>query len=166
MKRLDELGVTVKSNNEDTGNADSGRRYDEDIEESLEDRRYDEGTAEIKQPTGRKNRIANHVEQLLDRLGTKARTTVYHSFDELPEADKQHIREREKQGKKVRGWYENGHIYLYLPHIDSIIIVTEALHKMGFTSDPTLTDIKYLLVVAKISSRYVICSKALLCNNN
>ena len=64
-------------------------------------------------------RIAEHIDKLVDKLGTKERTTVYHSFDELPEADKEYIRSRERQGKKVRGWYHNGHIYLYLPHIDS-----------------------------------------------
>ena len=65
------------------------------------------------------SRIAEHIDGLTEKLGTKERTTVYHSFDELPEADKKHIREAEKKGRKVRGWYENGHIYLYLPHIDS-----------------------------------------------
>lgn len=66
-----------------------------------------------------KNRIAKHIDELVEKLGTKARTTVYHSFDELPEDEKEHIREAEKRGRKVRGWYENGHVYLYLPHIDS-----------------------------------------------
>ena len=224
LKRLDELGVTVESAKEDSDKATvhSDRRYDEDIEETFavdpNSRRQDT----------RKRRIAQHVERLLDKLGTKGRTTVYHSFDELPEADKQHIREREKQGRKVRGWYENGRIYLYLPHIDSIYqaektiwhetvahhglrelvgaenynqllkrlwlehrdgdmgawvtermqsngwslaeaideylareaekhpfeqpslwqrlkwLVTEALHKMGFKSDPTISDLHYL----------------------
>lgn len=56
------------------------------------------------------SRIAKHIDNLVEKLGTKARTTVYHSFDELPADMKEYIREREKQGKKVRGWYENGHI--------------------------------------------------------
>lgn len=197
-----------------------------------------EGSRERIQPNrtevnGHRQRIADHIDKLLDRLGTKGKTTVYHSFDELPEEDKQHILERERQGRKVRGWYENGHIYLYLPHIDSIYqaektiwhetvahhglrelvgaenydkllrrlwlehrdgdmgkwvtermqrngwklneaideylareaekepfkdptlwqrlrwMVAEVLHKMGFMSDPTLTDIKYLFWVSQ-----------------
>lgn len=91
--------------------------------EDVTERRYDEDT-NIKtaktQEIKRKNRIAKHIDNLVKKLGTKARTTVYHSFDELPADMKKYIREREKQGRKVRGWYENGHIYLYLPHIDSI----------------------------------------------
>ncbi len=67
----------------------------------------------------RQQRIAEHIDKLVENLGTKERTTVYHSFDELPEADKEYIRSRERQGRKVRGWYHNGHIFLYLPHIDS-----------------------------------------------
>lgn len=82
--------------------------------------RFDEDeAATTSQHSEHKDRIAEHVDALVERLGTKERTTVYHSFDELPEADKEYIRSRERQGKKVRGWYENGHIYLYLPHIDS-----------------------------------------------
>lgn len=69
--------------------------------------------------TEQHRRIAKHIDSVVKKLGTKARTTVYHSFDELPEADKKYIREAEKRGRKVRGWYENGQIYLYLPHIDS-----------------------------------------------
>ena len=82
--------------------------------------RFDEDeAATASQHSEHKGRIAEHVDALVEKLGTKERTTVYHSFDELPEADKEYIRSRERQGKKVRGWYENGHIYLYLPHIDS-----------------------------------------------
>lgn len=68
---------------------------------------------------GRVSRIVKHIDALVEKLGTKARTTVYHNFDELPEKDQNFIREADKRGKKVRGWYENGHIYLYLPHINS-----------------------------------------------
>jgi hypothetical protein len=79
----------------------------------------EEEAATSSQHSEHKGRIAEHVDALVERLGTKERTTVYHSFDELPEADKEYIRSRERQGKKVRGWYRNGHIYLYLSHIDS-----------------------------------------------
>lgn len=103
LKRLDELGVTVA---------------EEHKEDSSSNRRYDVGEGNSKE-TQQKSRIASHIDSLLDKLGTKERTTVYHSFDELPEEDKDYVREMERKGRKVRGWYENGHIYLYLPHIDS-----------------------------------------------
>ena len=35
-----------------------------------------------------KERILNYIHNLVESLGTKERTTVYHSFDELSEADK------------------------------------------------------------------------------
>lgn len=82
-------------------------------------KRYGESDASKQSDGGYKSRIAKHVDSLVKKLGTKARTTVYHSFDELPADMKKYIRERERQGKKVRGWYENGRVYLYLPHIDS-----------------------------------------------
>jgi hypothetical protein len=34
------------------------------------------------QKNARKQQILNHIHSLLEKLGTKARTTVYHSFDE------------------------------------------------------------------------------------
>lgn len=43
-----------------------------------------------------KSRIARHIGKLLDKLGTKARTTVYNSFDELPADMKKYIRVRER----------------------------------------------------------------------
>lgn len=103
LKRLDELGVTIA---------------EEHKEDSSRNRRYDVGEGNSK-VTQQKSRIASHIDSLLDKLGTRERTTVYNSFDELPEEDREYVREMERKGKKVRGWYDNGHIYLYLPHIDS-----------------------------------------------
>jgi hypothetical protein len=57
---------------------------------------------------------------LAKKLGTKARTTVYHSLNEVPEDVRKHIEDAHKRGRKVRGWYENGQVYLFLPDIDSI----------------------------------------------
>lgn len=45
-------------------------------------RRYSEEKTSKEQFTDRKNRIAKHIDNLVKKLGTKARTTVYHSFDE------------------------------------------------------------------------------------
>lgn len=94
-------------------------------EQTSTDRRFDEVQGHELQSSRKnvnsqqKNRIAKHIHKLLKKLGTKERTTVYHSLDELPKADREYIEKRHKQGRKVRGWYEKGHIYLYLPHIDS-----------------------------------------------
>lgn len=109
---LSELGVQMASERQvsfDTAEQQSDRRFDED-----------ENTSENPHLTHHKSRIAKHIAALAKKLGTQNRTTVYTSFDELPSDMKQHIRERERQGKKVRGWYENGRVYLYLPHIDSV----------------------------------------------
>ena len=112
MKRLDELGVTVtEENNDNNSTVGTGRRYDEDIDEEV---------VTTSHQSEHKSRIAKHIDNLVKKLGTKTRTVVYHSFDELPEDMKEHVRKREKQGRKVRGWYENGRVYLYLPHIDSV----------------------------------------------
>lgn len=69
--------------------------------------------------TEHKSRIAKHIDKLVKKLGTKARTTVYHSLEEVPEDVRKHIEQRHRQGKKVRGWYENGQVYLFLPDIES-----------------------------------------------
>lgn len=69
--------------------------------------------------TEHKSRIAKHIDKLVEKLGTKARTTVYHSLEEVPEDVRKHIEQRHRQGKKVRGWYENGQIFLFLPDIGS-----------------------------------------------
>lgn len=72
-----------------------------------------------KQKSVQNQRILNHVDKLIEKLGTKERTTIYHSLDEVPEEERQHIIDAHKRGRKVRGWYENGQIYLFLPDIDS-----------------------------------------------
>ena len=48
------------------------------------------------QKNARKQQILNHIHSLLEKLGTKARTTVYRSFDELPADMKVYIRVRER----------------------------------------------------------------------
>lgn len=35
-----------------------------------------------------KSRIAKHIDTIVENFGTKERTTVYHSFDELPEKER------------------------------------------------------------------------------
>lgn len=120
LKRLDELGVVVAEEHKD----ESERRYDMDETKGIEVTadeyaKISHSDAQAKGTETRQGRIAKHIDALVEKLGTKTRTTVYHNFDELPEKDKNFIREAEKKGKKVRGWYENGHIYLYLPHINS-----------------------------------------------
>lgn len=83
---------------------------------------YSEGEAETKpQPTRHKENIRKHVENLLNKLGTRNRTTVITSINGIRnKARREHIENMHKQGKKVYGWFENGRIYLYLPDIDSI----------------------------------------------
>ena len=46
-----------------------------------------------------RGRIARHIDKLVKKLGTKARTTVYHSLDELPEGDREYIEQRHRQGR-------------------------------------------------------------------
>jgi len=195
--------------------------------------RFDQGVAEARQQSDSKQRIAQHIDSLVKKLGTKAKTTVYHSLSELPADARRHVEDAHKRGRKVRGWYENGRVYLFLPDIDSTYqaektiwhetvahhglreligaknynellkrlwlehkdgdmgewvtkrmeqngwslaeaideylareaekepfkepslwkrlqwMLTEILHKMGFTSDPTITDIQYLFWVSQ-----------------
>jgi hypothetical protein len=56
---------------------------------------------------------------LLDKLGTKSRTVVHKSLKDVPADVREHIEQAHKRGRKVRGWYENGKIHLFLPDIDS-----------------------------------------------
>lgn len=71
------------------------------------------------QKNAQKERILNHINILSEKLGTKERTKVYRSLDEVPEDERRHIEERHRQGRKVRGWYENGEVHLFLPDIES-----------------------------------------------
>lgn len=113
---LSNLGVSVQSENKvhfdnetEMGQAKAaGRRFDEDTK------------ADVAKPqTEHSKHIAEHVDKLVEKLGTKSITTAYHSLSEVPEDIRKHIKEQHKVGKKVRGWYENGKVYLYLPDIDS-----------------------------------------------
>ena len=59
------------------GQASADRRFDEVQGHELQGSRKNVRSQQ-------KNRITKHIAKLLKKLGTKARTTIYHSFDELP----------------------------------------------------------------------------------
>lgn len=71
--------------------------------------RYDEAATTSHQ-SEHKSRVAKHIDNLVKKLGTKAKTTVYHSLSEVPEEVRKHIEDAHKRGCKVRGWYENGEV--------------------------------------------------------
>ena len=99
-----------------------GKTYSSVYGKKAKNSGYSEGEAKAKpQSTRHKENIRKHVENLLNKLGTRNRTTVITSINGVRnKARREHIENMHKQGKKVYGWFENGRIYLYLPDIDSI----------------------------------------------
>lgn len=97
-----------------------GKTYSSVYGKKAKNSGYSDGEAKP-QPTKHKENIRKHVERLLNKLGTRNRTTVITSINGVRnKARREHIESMHKQGKKVYGWFENGRIYLYLPDIDSI----------------------------------------------
>ena len=47
-----------------------------------------------------KAKIRKHIDKLVEKLGTKARTTVYHSLEEVPEDVRQYIEQRHRQVRR------------------------------------------------------------------
>lgn len=76
--------------------------------------------AQTKESARRKS-IARHIDNLLDKLGTKGRTVVHKSLNDVPADVREHIEQKHARGKKVRGWYDeaDGKVHLFLPDIDS-----------------------------------------------
>ena len=59
--------------------------------------------------------IEQEVNRLADKLGVSA--TIVHSASELPESESE-ARKRINEGRMVKGWYNNGRIYVYVPNTE------------------------------------------------
>ena len=116
---VDELRNHLRNGRQEQGRSNRLRQSPEGERNgrSIPSRRGDQTIRGRERASLLQARIAKHIDNLVKKLGTKARTTVYHSLSELPEADRKYIERAHRQGRKVRGWYENGRIYLFLPDI-------------------------------------------------
>ncbi|MBR3625336.1 MAG: hypothetical protein IKN48_03170, partial [Bacteroidaceae bacterium] len=59
--------------------------------------------------------IEQEVNRLADKLGVPV--TIVHSVSELPQSESE-ARKRIDEGRMVKGWYNNGRIYVYVPNTE------------------------------------------------